>query len=130
MYRGKIESMLGKISVLILGASLCAFAVNPKVADANAKVKAGKYEEAIAVLEPLQKSAPKDPEITAALVNAHLKYGDFFMYNEQLPPRQKYRPALKQYRTVLKYDPNHKDAAAKIKVIETIYKQMGLPIPE
>jgi tetratricopeptide (TPR) repeat protein len=122
--------MLGKIPVLILGVSLLALAANPKVADANAKVKAGKYEEAIAALEPLQKASPKDAEVTAALVNAHLKYGDYFMYNEQLPPRQKYRPALRQYRTVLKYEPGHKDASAKIKVIETIYKQMGMPVPE
>lgn len=122
--------MLGKLTVLILGASLLVWAANPKIADANAKVKAGKYEEAIAVLEPLHKAAPKDAEVTSALANAHLKYGDYFMYNEQLPPRQKYRPALKQYRTVLKYDPANKDAAVKIKTIETIYKQMGMPVPE
>jgi tetratricopeptide (TPR) repeat protein len=122
--------MLGKITILILGASLLVWAANPKVADANAKVKAGKFEEAIAVLDPLHKAAPKDAEVNAALVNAHLKYGDYFMYNEQLPPRQKYRPALKQYRAVLKYEPGHKDAANKIKVIETIYKQMGMPVPE
>lgn len=122
--------MLGKLTVLILGVSFFALAANPKVADANAKLKAGKYEEAISILEPLQKAAPKDAEVTAALAGAHLKYGDYYMYNEQLPPRQKYRPALKQYRTVLKYDPNNKDAATKIKVIETIYKQMGMPVPE
>jgi hypothetical protein len=52
------------------------------------------------------------------------------MYNENLPPRQKYRPALKQYRQVLVYDPVNKDAKAKINVIETIYKQMGMPIPQ
>lgn len=122
--------MLGKITTLLLGASLVVFAANPKVTDANAKVKAGKYEEAITALEPLQKASPKDAEITAALANAHLKYGDYFMYNEQLPPRQKYRPALRQYRSVLKYEPGNKDAANKIKVIETIYKQMGMAVPE
>lgn len=125
-----MESMLGKLPVFILGVSLLAMAANPKIADAAAKVKAGKYEEAIALLEPLQQASPKDAEVTAGLVNAHLKYGDYFMFNEQLPPRQKYRPALKQYRTVLKYDPANKDAAAKIKLIEGIYKQMGLPIPD
>lgn len=122
--------MLGKFVVLTLGAGLLMWAANPKVADANAKVKAGKYEEAIAVLEPLQKASPKDAEVTGALAQAHLKYGDYFMFNEQLPPRQKYRPALRQYRSVLKYEPGNKDAATKIKTIETIYKQMGMPVPD
>ncbi len=122
--------MLGRSLILVLCASLALFAANPKVADAAAKVKAGKFEEAIAVLEPLNKANPKDAEVSTALANAHLKYGDSFFYNESLPPRQKYRPALKQYRMVLNYDKQNKDAATKIKLIEDIYKQMGMPIPQ
>ena len=106
------------------------FAANPKVAEAQAKVKAGKFEEAVALLDPAYKANPKDAEITKALAETHLKYGDSFMYNEALPPRQKYRPALKQYREVLTYDPKNKDAQDKIKLIEGIYKQMGMPIPQ
>lgn len=98
--------------------------------DAQAKIKAGKFEEAIALLEPLHKSTPKDAEIAKTLAEAHLKYGDSFMFNEQLPPRQKYRPALKQYRSVLSLDPANKDAKAKVTLIESIYKQMGMPIPQ
>ena len=105
-------------------------AANSKVTEAQAKVKAGKFEEAIAVLDPAYKANPKDAEITKALAETHLKYGDSFMYNEALPPRQKYRPALKQYREVLTYDPKNKDAQDKIKLIEGIYKQMGMPIPQ
>jgi tetratricopeptide (TPR) repeat protein len=105
-------------------------AANPKVADAQAKIKASKFEEAIAILEPVYKTNQKDAEVNKTLAEAHLKYGDSFMYNESLPPRQKYRPALKQYRQVLVYDPANKDAKAKINVIETIYKQMGMPIPQ
>jgi tetratricopeptide (TPR) repeat protein len=111
-------------------AAMMAAAANPKVAEAQAKVKAGKYEEAIAVLGPAHKANPKDAEVAKALAETHLKYGDSFMYNEQLPPRQKYRPALKQYREVLAIDPAHKDAGAKVKLIEGIYKQMGMPIPQ
>lgn len=122
--------MLGRSLILIFCAALTLFAANPKVTDAAAKVKAGKFEEAIAVLEPLSKANPKDAEISAALASAHLKYGDSFFNNENLPPRQKYRPALRQYRMVLNYDKQNKDAAAKIKLIESIYKQMGMPIPQ
>jgi tetratricopeptide (TPR) repeat protein len=122
--------MLGRTVVAVLCAALWLMAANPKVTGAMAKVKAGKFEEAIAVLEPLHKTSPKDAEVTKALAETHLKYGDSFMYNENLPPRQKYRPALKQYRTVLQYDKDNKDAQNKIKVIETIYKQMGMPVPQ
>lgn len=122
--------MLGRILGAVLCTALLAFSANPKVAEADAKVKAGKFEEAISLLEPLNKANPKDAEITRSLANAHLKYGDSFMYNESLPPRQKYRPALKQYRKVLEYDKSNKDATTKINLIESIYKQMGMPIPQ
>jgi tetratricopeptide (TPR) repeat protein len=115
---------------ITLAAALLVLAANPKVAEAGAKVKAGKFEEAFAILDPLYKANAKDAEVKTALAGAHLKYGDSFMYNESLPPRQKYRPALKQYREVLTYDPQNKDAQEKIKLIEGIYKQMGMPIPQ
>lgn len=105
-------------------------AANPKVAEAAAKVKEGKYTEAIAILEPLQTQGAGGAEVRAALANAHLKYGDSYFLNESLPPRQKYRPALLQYRNVLKYDKTNKDATEKIKLIESIYKSMGMPIPQ
>lgn len=121
--------MLGRF-LMMCALSLCLLAANPKVADAQAKAKAGKFEEAIAVLEPLAKTNPKDAEVSSALAAIHLKYGDSFFYNESLPPRQKYRPALKQYRQTLVYDPQNKDAKSKVQVIESIYKQMGMPIPQ
>lgn len=130
VYRARLGIMLGKSIVLSLAAAALLLAANPKVTDAQAKVKAGKYEEALAILDPLYKANAKDAEVTKALAEAHLKYGDSFMYNESLPPRQKYRPALKQYREVLTYDPANKDATAKIKLIEGIYKQMGMPVPQ
>lgn len=115
-------------SIFVAAALL--LAANVKVTEAQAKVKAGKFEEALALLDPAHKTNPKDAEITKALAETHLKYGDSFMYNEALPPRQKYRPALKQYRDVLTFDPQNKDALAKIKLIEGIYKQMGMPVPQ
>ena len=130
VYRARLKDMLGKTLVTTLAAALCLLAANPKVDDAKAKIKAGKFEEAIAVLDPLHKTNPKDAEVNQALAQAHLKYGDSFMYNESLPPRQKYRPALKQYREVVVYDPANKDARTKIDLIEGIYKQMGMPVPQ
>lgn len=122
--------MLGKLILSTLGAAVILAAADPKIADAQAKVKAGKYEEALAVLDPLHKANPKNAEVNKALAEAHLKYGDSFMYNENLPPRQKYAPALRQYRAVVAVDPANKDAQGKITLIENIYKQMGRPIPQ
>lgn len=122
--------MFGRIVVCAFLATALLLAAHPKVAEAQAKVKAGKFEEALALLDPAYKTNPKDADIVKALAETHLKYGDSFMYNEALPPRQKYRPALKQYRDVLTFDPKNKDAQDKIKLIEGIYKQMGLPIPQ
>lgn len=118
-----------------LGLAFCAVALlaaadSKLVKDAKAKVDAKQFDAAIAMLEPAYKANPKDAAVAGELADAHLKYGDSFMYNEQLPPRAKYAPALKQYREVLVYDKNNKDAQEKIKLIEGIYKQMGRPIPQ
>ncbi|MCZ2094975.1 MAG: tetratricopeptide repeat protein [Anaerolineae bacterium] len=122
--------MLGKTAVTAALAAVLAVGANPKVAAAQAKIKAGHFEAAIAILEPAHKANPKDAEVAKALAAAHVKYGDSFMFNEQLPPRQKYRPALKQYRAALAADPADKDARAKVALIENIYKQMGMPVPQ
>lgn len=122
--------MFGRTFSCIFVVAALLFAANARVTEAQAKVKAGKFEEALALLDPAHKTNPKDAEIAKALAETHLKYGDSFMYNEALPPRQKYRPALKQYRDVLTFDPQNKDALAKIKLIEGIYKQMGMPVPQ
>jgi hypothetical protein len=47
-----------------------------------------------------------------------------------VPPRQKYRPALKAYNAVLALQPDNPEAAKNKKTIEDIYTQMGLPIPK
>jgi hypothetical protein len=120
--------MLGKTTCIALAAVCLLFAANSKVIEAQSKVKAGKFTEAIAILEPI--AATGGAEVRSALADAHLKYGDSFYTNANLPPRQKYRPALMQFRQVLKYDKTNKDATAKIKMIESIYKSMGMPVPQ
>ena len=51
------------------------------------------------------------------------------MFQADLPPKKKYRPALRRYRRVLELDPSNKEAAANKKQIEDIYESMGMPIP-
>lgn len=115
------------MAAAVVAAALCASSI---VDDARKKIKEGKYEEAIAGLEPARKSAPKDAAITRALVDAHLAYGDFFMFNQQMRPMQKYPSALKQYRQVLVYDKTNAKAKENIGTIEGIYKSMGRPVPQ
>ena len=120
-----------KSLALTLCSAAVLFAADPKLLkDAKAKVDAKQFDAAIALLDPAYKANPKDADLNKALAEAHLKYGDSYMYNDQLPPRMKYAPALKQYRQVLVYDKTNKDAQQKINTIESIYKQMGRPIPE
>ena len=54
---------------------------------------------------------------------------NFLMFEADLPPKKKYRPALQRYNRVLEIDPSNKEAAANKKQIEDIYKQMGMPVP-
>jgi len=120
-----------KSLALTLCSAALLLAADPKLLkDAKAKIDAKQFDAAIALLEPAHKANPKDADLNKSLADAHLKYGDSFMYNDQLPPRMKYGPALKQYRQVLTYDKANKDAQQKINTIESIYKQMGRPIPQ
>ncbi len=105
-------------------------AANPIVEDAKKKIKDGKYEDAIVALDKAHTAKPKDGEVTKALADGHLAYGDFYMNNAGMPPFKKYPGALKEYRKVLEYDKDNKAAKQNIATIEGIYKQMGRPVPQ
>lgn len=123
--------MRSLLAGMVLGAALLLGQTAKVITDADAKLKAGKHDEAITALEGQLKAAPKDAaKLNPALANAHLVYGDFFMYNEQLPPFKKYPSALREYRKVLLYDKENKKAKQNIGTIEGIYKSMGRPIPQ
>jgi hypothetical protein len=64
------------------------------------------------------------------LVEAAFTYGNTMMNDPDLPPRVKYRAALKQFRRTLELDPNHEGAKKNKEMIESIYRQMGRPVPE
>lgn len=59
-----------------------------------------------------------------------LTAANYLMFEANLSPKKKYKPALKRYRRVLELDPSNKEAADNKKQIEDIYQSMGMPIPE
>jgi hypothetical protein len=52
------------------------------------------------------------------------------MEDVAIPPAQKYPDALKNLREALRVDPENKQAAEDIKMIEDVYKKMGKPVPK
>lgn len=122
------------LAVLVFAAALAGCGdgkVDPdKLNHANALVNTGKYEEGIAQLEDLFAGSPDDIALKQSLISAHMKYANYFMYNDELSPREKYPKALKHYRAVLKLDENHQDAKDGANQIVEIYEMMGRPVPE
>lgn len=109
------------------GALALSLAFAGAVDDAQKLTKAGKFDDAIALLE---KGDSKQPAVSKALVDAHMGKADFFMNDPNSLPRVKYTTALREYRKVLTYDKSNQKASANIKTIEDIYKSMGRPVPQ
>lgn len=63
-------------------------------------------------------------------IDKQMEAANYLMFQADLPPKKKYRPALKRYRRVLQLDPSNKEAAANKKQIEDIYQSMGMPVPD
>lgn len=89
-----------------------------------------KLEAEAARLEKQYKAKPKDAGLKAKVAEAYYKAGHEMMMSPKLPPRVKYRGALKHFRKALAYNPKHAKAATEKKTIEDIYKQMGRPVPQ
>jgi tetratricopeptide (TPR) repeat protein len=107
----------------------CLFAAKP-VDDAKALIKAKKFDEAVALLEPAYKAKPTDAAVKSTFVEALMGSADSYMYNEQLPPFRKYPSALRLYRRVVEVDKTNQKAKDNVAMIEQIYKSMGRPVPE
>jgi tetratricopeptide (TPR) repeat protein len=117
--------------LLVTFAVAASLLAQPKViTDAKAKSKAGKHEEAVTMLEDALKANAKDAAVKKALADAYMAQGDFYMYNEQLPPFRKYPAALRSYRKTVEHDAKNETAKKNIATIEGIYKSMGRPIPQ
>ncbi|HMW00391.1 MAG TPA: hypothetical protein PKE58_09605 [Acidobacteriota bacterium] len=85
--------------------------------------------DSIQKLEKQYEAKPGDAKLKAELVKAKLDYGNELMFKSPLPPRVKYRAALKMYREVLALDPSNKEAEDNKGQIEAIYKSMNRPVP-
>jgi hypothetical protein len=100
-----------------------------KLNRANALVNSGQFEEGIKLLDEMGKDSPKDAALRTSRIQGHMKYASFFMYNDSISQKIKYRSALKHFRAVLKLDPSNTDAKASADMIIDIYKSMGREIP-
>lgn len=122
--------MKGRAILAALAAAAALLAADVNVSAARKLILDGKYKEAIESLDKQYKAHPDSAAVKAALADAHYASGEQFLKNDQLPPREKYPNALKEYRTVLTFDKDSKRAQARIQQIEAIYQQMGRKPPE
>ena len=62
-------------------------------------------------------------------IQKELSAANYLMFEANLSPKKKYRPALQRYNRVLELDPKNSEAMENKKQIEDIYQSMGMPIP-
>lgn len=63
-------------------------------------------------------------------INKNMAAGMYYTYDADLPPKDKYKPALRFFRVVLELEPENKDAKVNKEKIEEIYTMMGKPVPQ
>jgi hypothetical protein len=86
---------------------------------------------------PLTPTPELDKKIAAAekggdkkaVAAAYATRGTVHMNDAKAGARVKYRAALADYRKALQADPGNAEAKTNKQMIESIYKQMGLPVP-
>jgi len=77
-----------------------------------------------------ENSFKKDNNLKKELIQKHMTAGNYLMFEANLSPKKKYKPALKHYRRVLELDPSNSEAQRNKAQIEEIYTSMGRPIPQ
>ncbi len=87
-------------------------------------------EKKVDALEAKLAKSPGDAKLEQQVAEAHYKAGYARMTDPDLPPMQKYRPALRHFRRTLELDPKHAKAAEAKQTIEDIYRQMDRPVPQ
>jgi tetratricopeptide (TPR) repeat protein len=100
----------------------------PPPLDENTKSALAQDSKAKALYEKVEQAYASGDKVQ--IIAAYLNFGNYMMFESSVPPRQKYRPALKAYNAVLALQPDNPEAAKNKKTIEDIYTQMGLPIPK
>jgi hypothetical protein len=97
-----------------------------------ATTAAGPHDERlqeVGRLEAAYRQKPEDASAKSKLIAAKYDYAVQLMEDANVPPMQKYRPALKAFNEILAIDPQHKESAERKQIIEDIYRSMNLPIP-
>jgi hypothetical protein len=100
-----------------------------RIGEATTLVTNKDFEKGIAMLHDMGKSSPNDEVLKKAQVDAHIKFGNYLMYESTLPPKEKYPSALRQYRIAAAIDSANAEAKQNINLIEGIYGQMDRTIP-
>ncbi len=62
-------------------------------------------------------------------IEKQLGAANYLMFEANLSPKKKYKPALQRYNKILEIDPKNSEAMENKKQIEDIYQSMGMPIP-
>lgn len=91
--------------------------------------KAGEISKAAYDFENNYKKDKSDA-VKKQLIEKHMAAGNYLMLEANIPPKEKYSPALKHYKRVLELDPENAEAIRNKKQIEEIYEMMGRPIPQ
>ncbi|MBC7805004.1 MAG: hypothetical protein H7145_02520 [Akkermansiaceae bacterium] len=84
----------------------------------------------VAATQLTLKKSPTNPAAKKAHSASLTALGRGVMDDPAIPPVKKYPEALNLFRQAVKLDATNKNAAGDIKRIETVYKQMGKPIPK
>ncbi len=74
-------------------------------------------------------SKTKSESDKTACIEKQLAAANYLMFEADLPPREKYKPALRDTEEFLNLIPENKEAAENKEQIEDIYKSLGKPIP-
>jgi tetratricopeptide (TPR) repeat protein len=106
--------------------------LTPDQADSSgsSNAEAEKWKTKASALEAKLRKSPGDAKIKKDLAEAYYQEGEAIMFDNSLPPRMKYKPALLLFDKTLKLNPQHQKAAESKATIEAIYRQMGMPIPQ
>jgi len=88
-----------------------------------------RLEARAAALERKAATKPKDAGVRGRAAEVLYQAGHARMLSPKLAPREKYAGALKLLRRAVALNPGHKAAQSDIDLIESIYRQMGRPVP-
>lgn len=87
-----------------------------------------KYSEAADAADAKYKKTKSEADKNECILK-QMTAANYLMFEADLNPKDKYKPALFRYRRVLEIDPNNQEASVNKSQIEDIYQSMGKPIP-